>query len=105
MPNWKEGDPERRAQGFVIRYELLGILVAIVVQTLAVVWWGGAFQATVTTKMDYMRGDIMTLKSDLKDSITDRYTAKDANRDLSFLNKRIDKNEDRIQQLEGTRHA
>lgn len=103
--NKRAGDPDsldplemrkETTSGFVIRTELLGIIGALLLQTAVGIWWG----ATVTTKQDYMNAAIEDLKSEIKDSAKDRYTAKDASRDQSQIYNRIEKVETRIERLE-----
>jgi len=98
---WKQGDPDRRQpetetsiteKGFVIRFELLGLIFAIVVQTIAAVAWGSA----LTTKVDFTQKAIADLYIAIKDSGTNRYTSKDADRDFSAVEKRLDNHEQRI---------
>lgn len=97
MSNEEEPVLERRTNaGFIIRFELLGVLGAIIIQTLTAVWWGSA----VSTKLDYTQQAITELKSNVDARTTDRYTAKDAERDLGAINTRISSNDQRITFLE-----
>lgn len=92
-----ESVTERRVtNGFVVRFELLGVLLAIIVQTITAVWWG----ATVTTKMDYMQQAVAGLKIELNSTMSDRYTNKDAIKDFAVINDRITRTENRITAIE-----
>lgn len=91
----KEG--ERRANsGFIIRSELLGVILALIIQTVTAVWWG----ATVTSDLRYLKSDVVELKLQVSTGMQDRYRGADAIKDLGFIADRIDKNEARILRLE-----
>ncbi len=84
-----EGDERRGASGFVVRFELLGVLLAIIIQTLTAVWWGSA----VTTKMDY-------IQETLKTGALKNYTIDQAIASNERIFDRINRSEERIDILE-----
>jgi len=92
--------PERRIdevvkQGFTVRYELLGIIAMIIIQTLGAVWWS----AGISKDMAYIKNQVFN-------SYQSNDAAKDfASRDavIMVMNKRLEslelKADDRVQRL------
>lgn len=96
---------ERRAEthGIIIRFELLGVIAALVIQTAAALW---SFSA-MTVKVEYVQKALTEIKSDMISQMGDRYTNKDAMKDIAAVLDRIntnasrlDRNEARISSLE-----
>jgi len=71
----------------------LAMLFAIVIQTLAAVWWAASFSATVTTKLDDLSNQVAALTAD-------KYTQGDAGRDQALINERIENIKQRVENLE-----
>jgi hypothetical protein len=74
-------------KGFIIRYELLAVIFALVIQTITAVQWG----ATVTTKLEYTQSAIVELKQEIKNRIDDIFTKADADREFSVVYKRLER--------------
>jgi|GEM_PF-4708436 len=105
-PNdFRRGEYIEPKTGMVIRFELVGIIIAIAIQTFGVVWWGGSFSSIVTTKIDYLQQSIAALKSDVKDNLTERYTSKDAAKDFLSIYQRVDRNDSRLTRIEQERKS
>ena len=94
---------ERRSSthGLIIRFELLGVIAALVVQTAAALW---SF-AVVTTKVEFVQKALVDIKEDMNTRMVDRYTSKDAERDFARISDRIQRNEQRMDKLEIVRAA
>lgn len=103
MNNWKQGDPERRANynrepedlGW-IKKALVTSIIGLTAHMAGGIWWA----ATQTAKVDFVQVSLDSLKQDLKDSLSDRYRSSDATKDVSVINARIDRNEVRLSNLE-----
>lgn len=59
------------------------MLFAIVIQTMAAVWWAASFSATVTTKLDDLSNQVASLTAD-------KYTQHDALRDQALVSEKIE---------------
>jgi len=108
MSNWKPGDPDRRGrdpvieenkkQGFVVRYELLGIIAIMLIQTMAGIWWA----ATLTTDLSNVKKELVEIKLQLSENAHNSYTASEAAKDLATVHNRIDRTDARLLLLEQT---
>jgi len=61
----------------------IAMLIAILAQTGAAIWWAASFSATVTTKLDDLSNQVASLTAD-------KYTQHDAIRDQALINERIE---------------
>lgn len=83
-------------KGVIIRYELLGIIAIMVIQTMGGIWWA----ASMTTDMANVKKELVNINAQILVASSDRYRAADASRDFSIIEKRLDRNEARIANLE-----
>jgi len=83
-------------KGFVVRYELLAIIFIMLTQTMGGIWWASA----TNTNLYNVKNELTDIKSQLQRSVSERFTAADAERAHNAIEKRIDKHEDRITSLE-----
>lgn len=99
--DWKEGDPDRRSNrepedlGW-IKKALIGSIISLMANFSGGIWWA----ATQTAKMDFVQIQLVGLSASLKEASVDRYRGADAAKDISVLNSRIDRNEQRLASLE-----
>ena len=93
-PSMEEDFVERRASthGLVIRFELLGVIAALVIQTAAALW---SFSA-MTVKVEFVQQALIEIKEDMNNRMADRYTSRDAAKDFASIKERIIRNEERI---------
>ena len=80
-----------------IKKGLMAGLFALITHFTAGIWWA----ATLTAKLDFVQESLLNLKIEMKDGMADRYTSRDATKDLITVNSRIDRNEVRLARLEG----
>ena len=83
-------------RGFVVRYELLGIIAMMMVQSLGGIWWA----SSMNTNMDNVKDELSSIKVRIENSTTDRYRGADAQKDFTNVYTRISANENRILKLE-----
>jgi len=93
---WDGLTDRRSSKGFVVRYELLGIIGIMVIQLAGSIWWASSMQ----TEVKYMRADIVRLTSALETATQDRYKPSDASRAHEHIYATIAKNEVRITNIE-----
>lgn len=92
-----ETHPERRKEaGFLIRYELLGIIAIMILQLVGAIWWASSMSSDVR----YMRADMIRLTSTIDKASADRYRSTDAQKDFFAVYQRLERNEARILKLE-----
>lgn len=92
----REGEERTKNTGFVVRYELLGIIGIMIIQTLGGVWWA----ATMTSDSKYMRAEMADIKLQLASASNGKYTTAEAVKDFGVIEKRLDKLETRVMNLE-----
>ena len=86
-------DPKR---GFVIRYELLSIILIMVLQLLGGMWWA----SSTNTNLINMKAELVSIKAQLEQATRDRFTGLDAERAHAAIEKRLDKIDSRVETLE-----
>lgn len=91
---------KNQVNGVVIRYEFLGIISLLIIQTMGGVWWGSSLTTKLNLMSEEFKSSRMEIKEEIKSLTEDRYTAKDALRDFAMVHGRIDKAENRIGDLE-----
>jgi len=68
-------------KGFIVRFELLGIIVGLLLQTIAAVWWA----AGTSTMLQVLKQEVI----DVKIKLDSQYKAADAGRDFSIRDQKI----------------
>lgn len=79
-----------------IKKALIGAIITLMAHFAGGIWWA----ATQTAKMDFLQSSLIELSQDLKDASADRYRGADAKRDFLVIQDRMERNEDRILNLE-----
>jgi hypothetical protein len=87
---------EEEKKGFTVRYELMGIIGIMIIQTMGGVWWA----SSTNTNLYNMKSELTDIKSQLARAYIDRFTAVDAERAHAAIDRRMDKAEARISDLE-----
>lgn len=80
---------DRRKENIMVPYSVLGIIFAIVVQTMGALWWASGFSSSVSVKLDYLQKGQTELSSAILDSDKSRYTLSDAQKDWAVNEKRL----------------
>lgn len=86
-------------KGFIVRYELLGIIAIMIIQFCGAIWWA----SSMASEVRYVRSDLTKLTLAVENGTRDRYSASDAKKDFEYVNLRISANESRISALEKRR--
>lgn len=76
---------EKRRDNIMIPYSLIGVIVAVLLQTMGAVWWSSG----VSVKLDYQQRSIADLTQTVIDGTKNRYTALDAEKDWSANERRL----------------
>jgi len=93
----REGSPrDEDKKGFIVRYELLGIIVIMLIQTMGGIWWA----ATQTERMVGVRNELYQIKTQMTAFTDGTYKTADAEKAHFMIDKRIDKVEVRMDKLE-----
>jgi hypothetical protein len=74
----------------------IAMLIAILAQTFAAVWWAAAFSATVTTKLDDLSNQVAALTAD-------KYTQHDAIRDNALMSEKIENVKQQVEEIKWQR--
>lgn len=82
--------------GFTIRYELFGIIIFLLAQTLAATWWA----SSINTEFSHLKEQLLAIQSQMNLQTTDRYKGADALRDFTIRDERISKIDNKILDLE-----
>lgn len=80
---------ERRKENILVPHSVLGIVFAIVVQSMGAIWWASGFSSSVSVKLDYLQKTQTDLTQTVIDGTKNRYTTFDAERDWSYNEKRL----------------
>jgi hypothetical protein len=86
---------EVNGSGIIIRYELVGVIVMMLIQSLTAVWWASG----VTANMKYLTDEIKDIKASIAAGTVDRYKGSDAAKDREVLNDRINAIDRRLQSI------
>jgi hypothetical protein len=94
----REGQPrfDEEKRGFIVRYELMGIIAIMLLQTMGGIWWA----ATQTANMANVKAELIVIKTQLLNYTNNVYKAADAERAHIAIDRRLDKSEARIVELE-----
>ena len=86
---------ERRKENIMIPYSMVGLVAAIIFQTMGAIWWASG----VSVKLDYLQKTQAEFAQTIIEGTKNRYTSIDASRDFMVNDKRISKLEDDIEKL------
>ena len=86
---------EVKKSGFIIRYELMGVIAMMIIQSLTAVWWASG----ISTNVKFMAEEMKELKVAMAAGTADRYRGSDAAKDREVINDRIAGVEQRVQKL------
>lgn len=70
----------------------LAMLFAVLIQTMAAVWWAASFSATITGKLDNLSYQVASLTAD-------KYSQHDAARDFALIEEKLRSTTQDINQL------
>lgn len=90
---------ERRKENILVPYPILGIIFAIVVQSMGALWWASGFSSSVSVKLDYLQKTQAEVGQAVIDGSRNRYSLSDASRDWSFNDKRLTVIESELEKL------
>lgn len=88
-------DEVKVGNGVVIRYELMGVIAMMIIQSLTAVWWASG----ISTNVRFMADEMKELKSSIAAGAIDRYTSAEASKDREVMSDRINSLEKRMQSI------
>lgn len=80
-----DGKTERRIESLNIPYPLIGVIFALVLQTVGGVWWA----SSMNTSMTYLKAGQAEMNIAITNAGANRYTSVDASRDWAVNDRRI----------------
>lgn len=86
----------RKIETVMIPYSVLGVIFAIVLQTMGAIWWASG----ITIKIDFLQKSQQEFTQTIIDGTRNRYTSLDASRDWALNEKRIVKVEEDIKLIQ-----
>lgn len=76
---------ERRKENISLPQSIIGVIIAIVFQTMGAVWWA----SSVTVKLDFLKQTQSDFSSAIIEGTRNRYTSEDAERDWKINERRL----------------
>lgn len=86
---------ERRKENIMIPYSMVGLVAAIIFQTMGAIWWASG----VSVKLDYLQKTQTEFAQTVVENTKNRYTSIDSARDMLVIDKRISKVEEDVEKL------
>jgi hypothetical protein len=89
-------EKDEKKSGFVVRYELLGIIAIMLIQTMGGMWWA----ATLTSDLQHVKEELVAIKVQLLAQTQNSYKIAEAEKDFRVVNDKIEKLEAKTNKLE-----